>query len=404
MSPFIIHTGGFKVAKGKTRQNGNSKQLKAQDIYKLVSATLQEHFQLDMANRKYTAQDIWDVLVAASVERISIEMASQLIENAPSGTMVRTLVKDMLKEIGQLKAVESSVNDLLTMRLPRKLLKSKLPAAIDITELAYHGQHAQDDETVRRGRAKSGTTHFYAFATLYVVKKNKRYTLAVVLMRKSEKAQDVVARLLARGRGLNLRIKRLYLDRGFDNNGLVAYLKHQPFPTIIPLVIRGKHGGSRALLVGRKSYITTYKRKSTIYDQESLPLFIVCKYSKGKYKRKGVFYFAYIVIGSLKRQPAQIAEEYRRRFGIETSYRLMNTMRARTTCKIASFRLLLVALAFFLLNLWQYVKWTYLFVPKPGPRTILHRLLPLARWRLWLWEMLRQRLGFSLVIHIPLAA
>ena len=97
------------MAKGKTRQNGNSKQLKAQDIYKLVSATLQEHFQLDMANRKYTAQDIWDVLVAASVERISIEMASQLIENAPSGTMVRTLVKDMLKEIGQLKAVESSV-------------------------------------------------------------------------------------------------------------------------------------------------------------------------------------------------------------------------------------------------------------------------------------------------------
>ena len=86
------------MAKGKTRQNGNSKQLKAQDIYKLVSATLQEHFQLDMANRKYTAQDIWDVLVAASVERISIEMASQLIENAPSGTMVRTLVKDMLKE------------------------------------------------------------------------------------------------------------------------------------------------------------------------------------------------------------------------------------------------------------------------------------------------------------------
>ena len=127
------------MAKGKTRQNGNSKQLKAQDIYKLVSATLQEHFQLDMANRKYTAQDIWDVLVAASVERISIEMASQLIENAPSGTMVRTLVKDMLKEIGQLKAVESSVNDLLTMRLPRKLLKSKLPAAIDITELAYPG-------------------------------------------------------------------------------------------------------------------------------------------------------------------------------------------------------------------------------------------------------------------------
>jgi putative transposase len=117
-----------------------------------------------------------------------------------------------------------------------------------------------------------------------------------------------------------------------------------------------------------------------------------------------VFRFAYIVIGDFKGQPAQIAEEYRRRFGIETSYRLMNTVRARTTCKIAAFRLFLVALAFLCLNLWQYVKWAYLFTPKPGPRTVLHHLLPLARWRLWLWELIKQRLGFSLVIHIPLEA
>lgn len=398
MNPSIFHKGGLKVAK----QNSSNKQLKAQDVYQLVSTMLQEHFQLDMKNRNYTAQDIWDVLVAASVERISIEMASQLLEAAPSGTMVRTLVKEMLQNMGQLCAVETEVNELLTTKLPRKLLKSKLPVAIDMTELPYHGQEAEDDPFVRRGRAKSGTTHFYVFATLYVVKKNRRYTLAIVLMRQDEKAQDVVERLLARGRQLDLRIKRLYLDRGFDNNGLVAYLKKQSFPTIIPLVVRGKKGGSRALLVGRKSYTTTYERSSTIYGQETLPLTIVCKYSKGKYKRHGVFRFAYIVMGKLKRQPAQIAEEYRRRFGIETSYRLMNTVRARTTCKIAAFRLFLVALAFLWLNLWQYIKWVYLFVPKPGPRTVLHHLLPLARWRLWLWEMIKQRLGFSLVIHIPL--
>lgn len=384
------------------KQNSNSKKLRAQDIYQLVNATLQEHFQLDMENRTYSAQDVWDVLVAASVERISVEMASQLLEGAPSGTTVRTLVKSMLQDIGQMAALEKQVNQLLTARLPRRLLRSKLPAAIDLTELPYHGQGAEDDPYVRRGRAKSGTTHFYVFATLYVVKKNKRYTLGLVLMKQGEKAQDVLERLLAYGRQLGLRLKRLYLDRGFDNNGLIAYLKKQPFPTIIPLVVRGKQGGSRALLVGRKSYTTTYERKSTVYDAQTLPLFIVCKYSKGKYKRKGVFRFAYIVIGNLKRQPAQIAEEYRRRFGIETSYRLMNTVRARTTCKVATFRLFLVALAFLCLNLWQYVKWTYLFVPQPGPRKVLHHLLPLARWRLWLWEMIKQRLGFSLVIHTPL--
>jgi hypothetical protein len=94
-----------------TQQNSNSKQLKAQDVYQLVSATLQEHFQLDMTNRTYTEQDIWDVLVAASVERLSIEMASQLLEEAPSGTMVRILLKEMLRDKGELSIVEQHLNE-----------------------------------------------------------------------------------------------------------------------------------------------------------------------------------------------------------------------------------------------------------------------------------------------------
>ena len=100
--------------------------------------------------------------------------------------------------------------------------------------------------------------------------------------------------------------------------------------------------------------------------------------------------------------PTQIAEEYRCRFGIEASYRLMNKVRARTSCKKAEFRLFLVALAFFLLNMWAYVKWSYLFVSKPGPRIVLHHLLPLDLWRAWLWEMVKQRLPLSLSIPIPM--
>jgi len=380
------------------QQQNSNRALKAEDGYHLVSKVLQEHFQLDMSNSNYEAQDVFDVLIAACVERVSLEMGSKLLEDAPSGTFVRTCIKEMLGDIGQLTEVETNVNELLSKCWPRKLLKSKLPTAIDITELPYHGKYDDQDETVRRGKAKNGTTHFFAFATLYVVKQHKRYTLAVVLMRRNEKAHQVVERLLKRGEQVGLRLKRLYLDRGFDNNGMVAYLKTKPFPSIIPLTVRGKEGGTRALLVGRKSYTTTYKRQSTIYDEQSLPLVIVCKYSQGRYHRQGVFRFAYIVIGSLRMQPTQIAEEYRCRFGIEASYRLMNQVRARTTCKKAEFRLLLVALAFFLLNMWAYVKWSYLFVPKPGPRVVLHHLLPLDQWRTWLWEMVKQRLHLSLSI------
>jgi hypothetical protein len=50
-------------------------------------------------------------------------------------------------------------------------LSDYLPWAIDITEIAYHGQHEEDDAGIRRGKATSRTTHFHCYATLYRIPK-----------------------------------------------------------------------------------------------------------------------------------------------------------------------------------------------------------------------------------------
>ena len=65
-------------------------------------------------------------------------------------------------------------------------------------------------------------------------------------------------------------------------------------------------------------------------------------------------------------QPLQVYHEYRRRFGIETSYRLMNLVRARTTSKSPTLRLFYVGLALTMLNLWLFVKWTFVSRPRRG--------------------------------------
>ncbi len=59
----------------------------------------------------------------------------------------------------------------------------------------------------------------------------------------------------------------------------------------------------------------------------------VVKYSKGKYKIKGVKHFAYAIYG-MEIPIENIFNEYRKRFGIESSYKLMNAGRARTTSEI----------------------------------------------------------------------
>ena len=385
-------------------QSTPTKRLTANDVYELTSAVLQEYFELDMHSSEYEASDIWDVLVTAAVQQTTVETACGVLENAPSPNTVRNAVKALLMDAGQLAQLEATVNELLVARLPKGLLKRARPCAVDFTDIPYHGQHEADDEYVRRGRAKNGTTHFHSFTTVCVVKANRRYTLAISLHRRSDKALDALQRVLDTARAAGLRIRRLMLDREFDNNAVVGYLLTQPFPTIMPLMIRGKKGGARCVLAGHKSHQTTYTRRSLLYGTHVLPITVVCRYKKGRFGDHGLQRFAYVTLGALKMTPHQIADEYRRRFGIETSYRLMNTMRARTTSTSAAWRLFLVALALLLLNLWAFVKWQHLFIPKPGPRQVLHHLLPLARWRMWLWEIIKQRQGFSLEIIVPTAA
>ena len=208
--------------RAKTREY---KRLNAQEVHRLVSEVLQEHVPLPMEGRTYEAQDIWDVLLAAAAERLTIEGVSEVLEAAPSANTVRNVLRGILPDNG-LDVVEDKLNMLVTARLPPKLLTDYLPCAIDITEIAYHGQHEESDEGIRRGKAKSGTTHFHCYATLYTVKRRKRYTLALTLVRRSDTSLSVLQRLLARGKALGLHVQRLYLDRGFDNNGVRCLLEN----------------------------------------------------------------------------------------------------------------------------------------------------------------------------------
>ena len=56
----------------------------------------------------------------------------------------------------------------------------------------------------------------------------------------------------------------------------------------------------------------------------------------------------------------QIYEEYRLRFGIESTYRLMNKVRARTSSRSPSLRLLFIGIALSLVNIWVFLKWSSL--------------------------------------------
>jgi putative transposase len=230
--------------------------------------------------------------------------------------------------------------------------KRDFSLAIDLTLIPYHGQPYEDKKEIVRGQPKSGTTHFHGYATVSIVRDNRRYVVALHFIEYGEEMSEIVRWLIRRVKSLKIRIRRVFLDKGFCSKSVFKVLEQHKLSFVTPIPVRGKSGGVR-ILFQDKSRTTTYTFNSPTYGQYTVEAVVVKRYSKGHYGRHQTKWFAYAVAGlPTNISPAQVFELYRQRFGIESSYRQMNQVRARTSTRNPVIRLLLVGLAFVLFNLY----------------------------------------------------
>jgi len=154
------------------------------------------------------------------------------------------------------------------------------------------------------------------------------------------------------------------------------------------------------LFVGRASYRTNYTLRNQELGREQVDLALARKYSKGRYRRQRSKWFAYVTFG-VRTNPLQIFQFYRRRFGIESSYRQMNRVRARTSSTNPALRLLFVGIAFLLVNLWVRLKQLYACDLHRNGRRVNPRRLTLLRMRHMLIRAIEQRLKPLEFICVP---
>ncbi len=91
----------------------------------------------------------------------------------------------------------------------------------------------------------------------------------------------------------------------------------------MPGIRNGKTGGIQQYLKGSKSYKTTHTMNLGKDNEVTFDLWVVCKYQKGKRGKHGIEYLAYVVY-KVTISLDYIYQDYRKRFGIESSYRLKN--------------------------------------------------------------------------------
>ena len=116
--------------------------------------------------------------------------------------------------------------------------------------------------------------------------------------------------------------------------------------------------------------------------------------------RHGIQHLLYVMHG-VKLSLSTLHHDYRFRFGIETSYRIKNHCRIRTTTKNPVVRLLFVALAFVLVNLWVCLLWRFVSRSGSGARLVYRHLFPLKTMLEFLVQAVERHFPVGRAIFLP---
>ena len=198
-----------------------------------------------------------------------------------------------------------------------------------------------------------------------------RLTLGVIFVLPDTNLVSIVANLLADIKLKKIRVARLYLDRGFANNAIYKYLLEHKYPAMIFCPIKGKPtgNGTRSLCKGQKSYFVNHTFNSQNYGSCNVQLAMLYQLIFKEDVEEGTEQWSAVVLTHTKPTLKKIFQLYRRRYGIESSYRTMRLLRVRTNSRNPMMRFIYMALGFILVNIWVSFQFLFPQVPKPNPKS-----------------------------------
>jgi putative transposase len=363
----------------------------------LSAAEVQQHFVALVAPilgpwpavRTGTVEAVLQVLAYAAARITSVTDACLRLAGAPDSD---TVLGHLARQLPAWDVLDRRVHQTLVAHLPRSVRRGRWVVAIDTTLIPYHGRPFAEPAEVYRGQPKSGTTHFHAYATAYLVRAGRRFTLAVIGLRRHTTPDQVVRELRRRVVAAGVTPKLFLLDRGFNTAGVVRYLQAARQPFVMPQAVHGKPPqdgrltGLRAIRANHPTGWTTYTWTPVGQRRVTVEL---CVLRRRRTDRRGHRAFLY-ACWHVRMTPAAVYRTYRRRFGIETSYRQMNQARIRTTTRRPVLRFLFVAVALLLRNLWAWLHWTALAAHRRGPRRLQPHRLRFRTLTLWLAHLAEQ--------------
>jgi hypothetical protein len=376
--------------------------LTSRQVQDHAAALVQRHLGLADFSLKCSADLLLHVLFVAAARMVSLVAAALGLARAPSAETLRQALLSSLPDYAQL---QRGLNRALVGGLPQAMRRRRQRLAIDLHLVPYYGRHFRDPQEVYRSQTKAGTNRFHAYATAYVVLHGQRFTVALLPIEAGSAMKDVVQRLLAQARKAGVRPALLLMDRGFYSVPVARYLQAARVPFLMPAVARGK--APKGKLTGIRAF-RRWKRsgwgRHTWAHKKLKATVSICVHCGndgsrrprgGRRQRHGRYTWVYAYWGFRPRSTRWVADTYRQRFGIETSYRQLRQARATTCTRRPEVRLLLVGLALLLRNVWVWLHWEVLSERRRGGRRLRLAKLRFKALLRWLVDVAQAVLGIN---------
>ena len=315
-------------------------------------------------NCVYTKRDIVKALTYLSLEAEYAEGGLDALrkrlrrcrrsERVPSSDSFLYRLKKLTRR-DALSMLQEMNREVLARAKAKGAFRRKAVAAIDLTLIHYYGQPSR---YVVPGKYRLGTKWFYCYAAIRLVEMGRRYVIKsrlVTQLELGEKAK-IVEELVSEAKRRGVHIRLLLLDKGFYSYEVIKALKTLGvrFLIAVPRNRRVKE----AILDYYRTGDGPVRRFSLERDGDLVDFNLtIHRLRRTKKDLRNILELYGAFATSLEPEKAlaawhTIPEDYRRRWGIETGFRVGKAFRAKTTSRDEALREIYHQYAIVLENLW----------------------------------------------------
>src|SRR5487761_580445 len=328
-------------------------------VYNLALSTLNEHLVIPSApNSHFKNDDIMQSLLYLSMEERYAEsglddLACTGKDDTPSADTLLYRLKKL--DSKQAYSMLVSANDSVFDELRRKgVFRKPAIAAIDLSDDPYYGEY---NGLLRRSKRDRGTNLFYTHASFHIVEAGRRITVFTIPVYQLDDHATVCEELIRAAWARGIKIKSVLIDRGFYSVDVMNTLKRLKVEFLMPAI---KNDRMKRTIEDYHNCLIPSTSKFTIRNSmEKEACFSLMIYKKKDAKETDPISEQYFVFATnmhysdARKLYPKIPLEYKMRWGIETGFRVQNTIKALTTSQNYAIRTIYEMLSIIIYNLWQ---------------------------------------------------